>query len=346
MPGILRWLGAQPTVARVALVGALVLGVYGCNQPTLQPATEVASTTQTAATPAAPQATSIESPVPSGLSLRGTVFHDWNGNGKQDSAPAPGEPALPGIRVCLDDADSGLCAVTSGDGQFVIEEAPPGEHSLWIDSDRYSYLFISVHEVAALETQDVHVKINGPSTLNLGLGEGPLTLPFPCAEMGQVVGVSDHFDADIRPGQARDWMGRSQAEDGYAATTFAVRGEATVVASAPGLVFYVGGYADLYIVEVHCQLSVPWFPGNQPLSLWYVGLDEVAVQRGDIVARGQVLGRVLESGSATAEGLERLTLRAFRTDGFWGYVFHDLYRDTQKVGAQGFWTRDNDPACF
>jgi murein DD-endopeptidase MepM/ murein hydrolase activator NlpD len=341
MPGILRWLGAQPTVARAALAGALVLGVFGCNQPTLQPATEVASTTLTD-----PQAAGTGSTVPSGLSLHGTVFHDWNGNGKQDSDSAPGEPALPGIRVCLDDADSGLCGVTSADGKFAIEEAPLGEHSLWIDSDRYSYLFISVNEVAALETQDVCVRIDGPSTLNLGLGEGPLTLPFPCAEMGQVAGVSDHFDADIRPGQARDWMGRSQAKDGYAATTFAIRGKATVVASAPGLVFYVGGYADLYLVEVHCFLSVPWFPGNQPLSLWYVGLDEVAVQRGDIVARGQVLGRVLESGSATAEGLERLTLRAFRTDGFWGYVFHDLYRDIQKVGARGFWTRDNDPACF
>ena len=338
-----EWFKAQPAPTRAAVLGALILGVFGLSCAAGEPATDPLAT-RAAASPTvtltpAPQAAATGALAPSVPSIYGTVFHDWNGNGKQDAIEAPAEPALPGIRVCLDDSGSGLCAVSAESGHFVIEEVPPGDHTLWVESDRYSYLFPSVDAAVALEMEDVPVTVDGRTLVNIGLGEGPLTLPFLCGEMGQVVGVSDHFDRDPRPGPVRDWMGQLLPKDGYTATTFKVQGEVTVVASAPGVVNYFGPDAGRYLVELQCDAAVPWFPANRPLWLYYYGLDEVSVEQGDTVARGQTLGRVTEVRS-------EISLRAKYTDGYGSYIFVDLFRDTQTVESRGLWTRDNDPVCF
>ena len=344
-----EWHEARHAPARAAVLCAVILGalVLSCApvrtapEPTLAPTVADPGSARATQTPA-PQAVATATPPPSSPSvpsIYGTVFHDWNGNGKQDSVEAPAEPALAGIRICLDDTGSGLCVVSDESGHFVIENVSPGDHRLRVESDRYAYLFPSVDAAVALEIQDVPVTVDGPTLVNLGLGEGPLTLPFLCGEMGQVVGVSDHFDEDPRPGPVRDWMGRSLPKDGYTATTFKVQGEVTVVASAPGVVNSVGSYSEGYLVEVRCDVAVPWFPASRPLWLYYDGLDEVSVERGDTVARGQTLGRVTEVRS-------EISLRAKYPDSYGSHVFVDLFRDTQTVESRGLWTRDNDPACF
>jgi murein DD-endopeptidase MepM/ murein hydrolase activator NlpD len=278
--------------------------------------------------------------------MYGTVFYDWNGNGTQDWVEGQGEPPLPGLRICLDDLDSGLCAVSAETGQYLIDEVPPGEHNLLVDADPYSFLFVSVDAAAALGMEDVPVAVDGPTVVNIGLGDGPLTLPFLCGETGQLAGVSNYFDRDPRPGPVRDWMGGSRSTDGYTATTFDVQGQITVVASAPGVVNYVGPNADRYVVEVLCDDAVPWFPAGRSLWLYYYGLDEVSVERGDRVARGQTLGSYTEYGLETGSDLQRFSIRPKYTDGYGSYIFVDLFRDTQAAESRGLWTRDNDPACF
>ncbi len=336
--------------SRAALLCALILAMLGSCKAAVEPTTvAIPSPTAFAGGPSAtlspaPQAAATELPTPAVPAIFGTVFHDWNGNGKQDSAEAPGEPALPGIRVCLDDIASDLCAVSDEGGQYLIEGVLPGDHTLVIDSQHYLYLFPSVDAALALEPQQAPVTVDGRTLVNLGLGEGPLTLPFLCAEMGQVVGISDHFDRDRRPGPARDWMGRPLSKDGYGATTFEVQGEVQIVAPAPALVNYVGPDSGHYVVELRSDAVVPWLPDSRPLFLYLYGLDEASVTRGDTVARGQVLGRITESGSEG--GRERLSIRAKYTDGYGSYIFIDLFRDTQREGAHGLWTLDNNPICF
>lgn len=336
--------------SRAALLCGLILAMLGSCKAAVEPTAEHSLPTQAGPGSAetlspAPQAAATEIPAPSVPAVYGTVFHDWNGNGQQDSAEAPGEPALPGIRICLDNRDSDLCAVSDGGGQYLIEGVLPGDHTLVIDSQHYLYLFPSVDAALALETQQAPVTVDGRTPVNLGLGEGPLTLPFLCAEMGQVVGISDHFDRDRRPGPARDWMGRPLSKDGYGATTFEVQGEVQIVAPAPALVNYVGPDSGHYVVELRSDAAVPWLPDNRPLFLYFYGLDEASVKRGDSVARGQVLGRITESGSESG-GRERLTIRAKYTDGYGSYIFIDVFRDTQREGAHGLWTLDNNPICF
>ncbi len=353
-----EWFKSRPSSAKGGLLAVLILAMLVSCKAAVEPTAEYSGPTQAAQSPTvvsgspsatpppAPQATATVPPAPSIPSIYGAVFHDWNGNGKQDSVEAVGEPALPGVRVCLDDPGSGLCAVSDDSGQYLIEEVPPGDHNLLIDAERYPHLLPSIDTAVALETEEVPVEVDGRTLVNIGLGEGPLTLPFLCAEMGQVVGISANFDQDRRPGLVRDWMGGSQSEDGYEATIFELRGAVQVVASAPGVVTYIGTYLGRYVIEVRCDATVPWFPSSRTLWLFYYGLEELSVERGDTIARGQMLGRITETGSEGGSVLKHLTLRAKRTDSYGSYVFVDLFRDTQKVESWGLWTRDNDPACF
>jgi hypothetical protein len=362
--GLKEWFKAQPAPIKAAMLGALIIAILALSKAVLVPAQQYLSSTRTAPNPTVtltsatassgiataalsptPRRAATATPAPSVPSLYGTVFHDWNGNGRQDSTEAPGEPPLPGIRVCLDDS-SVLCAVSDSNGQYVIDDVAPGEHTLAIDSQRYSFRFPSVDAGVALDAQDVPVMVEGRTLSDLGLGEGPLTLPFLCGDMDKVTGVIEYFDRDRRPGLARDWMGRPVPQDGYGATTIEVQGELQIVATAPGLVNYVGPDSDGFVVEVRSLVAVPWIPTGGPLWLYFYGLDEVSVQRGDTVARGQTLGRITGPGSGAGNDLGSLSLRAKYTDGYGSYIFIDLFRDAQTVGSHGLWTRDNDPVCF
>jgi len=365
MRDLQEWFKGRPAPTRAALLGILILGMLGLFETACEPTREYSLSARTATSPAvtlpsataisggsratlspASQATATGTPAPSVPSIYGTVFHDWNGNGERDSIEAPGEPALSGIRVCLDHDDSGLCASSDESGQYLIEEVPPGDHILLVDSDRYSYFFPATAAAVALELQDAHVTVAGRTLVNIGLGEGPLTLPFLCEEMDKVVGVSNQFDVDPRPGKVRDWMGRSEPQDGYTATTFELRGEVQVVASTSGVVTYFGPDAGRYVVELSCDATVPWFPAGRSLWLYYYGLDEVLVAQGDRVTRGQTIGRVAHYGSEAGRLLDQFSLRAKYADGYGSYIFVDPFRDTQRTEPRGLWTRVNDPACF
>jgi hypothetical protein len=341
---------APPGPIKAVLLGALILGILGLFAAACQPAASPTATPTSATTiPKSPTATqspaATETPAPSVPSIYGTVFHDWNGNGKQDSIEAPGEPALPGIQVCLDDGDPTLCAVSDESGQYLIEQVPPGEHSLWVESDQYSYLFPSVDAAVVLEVETLPVIVDGAILVDIGLGEGPLTLPFLCTEMDQVVGVSRYFDADIHPGQARDWTGGSQTVDGYLGTTFEFQGEVEIVAPAPATVTHVTFWEGRYLVQLGCDI-VPWFPDNRSLQLYFSGMDEISVKKWDIVARGQTIGRATECHPEAESGVECFTIRGRYPDTYGSHVFVDLFRDTETAGSRSLWTRDNDPVCF
>jgi hypothetical protein len=235
--------------------------------------------------------------------------------------------------------------VSDDGGQYLIGEVPPGEHALLVESDRYSYLFPSVDAAVAVELEALPVMVDGGTLVNLGLGEGPFTLPFLCTELGQVVGIAKHFDADIRPGQARDWMGQSQTADEYKATTFEVAGEVQFVAPAPAVVTHIAFFSGRYLVQLTTQFGVPWFPSNRVLQLYFSGLDEVSVELRDTVARGQTVGRILECRPGISSE-ECFSIRARYADTYGSHVFVDLFRDTQRAEARGLWTRENDPVCF
>jgi hypothetical protein len=58
--------------------------------------------------------------------IRGAVWLDANGNGRLDG----GEPALPDVRIVT---ASGRDTLTDANGEFILNDLPPGEHTLLID---------------------------------------------------------------------------------------------------------------------------------------------------------------------------------------------------------------------
>jgi hypothetical protein len=298
--------------------------------PTLPPAT------------AAPAATATTAPDPGSPAIHGTVFHDWNGNGALDT----GEPGLPGVRVCVEVSDAVQCMDTDRSGAYAINNLPAGRWHLRLEAEGYAYLFPSGNSTLALEVQNPSVSVTARTPVDIGLGVGPLTLPFLCEEMDRVAGASAYYDVDPRPGPARAWNGETLPNDGYMATAFEVQGEVAVAASAPGTVSHISSYVDGYWVEMYCDIAVPWFPSNRTVRLNYNGLDELAVHLGDRLARGETIGFLTEEGRDAESGWLGFEFRAKYLDGYGSYVFVDPFRDTQDPTSRGMWTRDNDPACF
>ena len=91
-------------------------------------------------------------------SVSGTVFDDLNGNGQPD----PGEPGIPGVKVCLNDAGGEIgCVDTDPLGNYSFDDLLPGDYSI-TETDPAGYI----------STGDADGPANGDNQIDVTLQSG------------------------------------------------------------------------------------------------------------------------------------------------------------------------------
>jgi hypothetical protein len=170
--------------ATAAAVGASALGLNYISQQSPSTVSPTASTTSTARE-LTTNSSSLRSSLSSSTeaiqlaSLQGSMFFDYNGNGKQDGE----EPAVVGALVQLKDDAGKVVAdgLTDSSGDYKLEDIKAGFYSLHVGVDhlsdkRLSYMCTSTNEFRAV-TDDYRLSIREDTLMDVGLMEGFLTLP-------------------------------------------------------------------------------------------------------------------------------------------------------------------------
>jgi murein DD-endopeptidase MepM/ murein hydrolase activator NlpD len=293
-----------------------------------------------------PSPTPTATPIPL-VSLSGVVFHDWNLDGTRGRS----EPAITGVEICLDGFDSGLCAASDEGGNYYLPNAPIGVHAIAIRADEFPFYYASSNRLIAHQVVSPTLALEADRVHDFGMSQGFLVLPIRCSEMGHVHGVSDYVDVD--PGDGiRDWMGGTTTYNGHDGTDFVLSGDVPVVAALPGEVVFVGNVTrpsgttpanDLF-VNIQSQILVPWCLSCGPLRASYVHLQEITVQVGHSVSRGDVIGWSRETLYPTQIDRQHvhLEIRLFQSTSSFNVV--DPF--ASQWDSHNYWTRYNDPACF
>jgi len=212
-----------------------------------------------------------------------------------------------------------LCSVSAEDGSYFIADVPAGQHPVVIKSDKFPFCFSSLDEVIALQLRNPQVTVAADTLQNFGLAEGLVHLPIRCEQMGNVVGASKYFDLDPGPG-VRDWTGGQNASDGHAATDFEVTSDVKIVATLPSEVVdihqveFPAGTSYPNDLSVHVQTTgpiVPWTRSNTAFWVIYVHLQEVSVEVGDVVSKGDT-SRMDQGISLARPDKTRTSACAFR----------------------------------
>jgi hypothetical protein len=161
--------------ATAAVVGASAVGFD------LLPKPQSSSTTSATSSTSATSLTSASTLVSSAkqlATLRGKLFFDYNGNGKQDD----NEPSIVDAKVQLKNDFGNVVADATADssGAFKIEDLPIGDYTLFPVADpKFRYMCRSVEEFTSVTHGYFMSLPEGLPLLNIGLMEGFLTLAFP-----------------------------------------------------------------------------------------------------------------------------------------------------------------------
>ena len=271
------------------------------------------------------------------VSVYGRFFFDYNGNGKQDGE----EPAVVGASVQLrDDAGSIVAeALTDSSGDYTLEDVRTGSYKLHVEADKkFRYMCTSADEFRVV-SDAYAISLQGSTSLNIGLMEGFLTLPF---VSGTHAELYSYFDHDPAPGKVKNYLGDTTLAawpkhqpgtfDGHQGIDWNLPLGTNLVASAPGEVIEVaenergGKYIDL----LH--------PNNMVTS--YGHDSKVLRNKGEWVERGDV---VAFSGDSGWPGHFHIHWALFREGKPGDYntgvdPFRDVFGD-----SEGYWTKENDP---
>ena len=232
-------------------------------------------------------------------SLKGRLFFDYNGNGVQDGE----EPAVAGAKVQLMDGTSKMIAEATADsaGDYRLEDIRIGvAYRLHLEADRkFRYMCRSTEEFAAIP-DGYGVPLDRPQSVDIGLMEGFLTLPF---HRGKVSRIEGYVDVDPRPNHIRNWEGGNQTYDGHRGIDFIADKGTEILAAAPGTIVYAwNGWPNK---PVWGDQDDTWKNGNQVEidhgnNFWssYNHLDSIAVnetlwsshEQRQHVKRGEVIG--------------------------------------------------------
>jgi hypothetical protein len=349
--------------ATAAVVGASALGLNYVSQ---QSSFMMSPTTSTTLVPrltttSASLSTSTESVQLA--SLQGRLFFDYNGNGVQDG----GEPAVAGASVQLKDnvGDVVAEALSNSSGDYGLEDVRAGAYRLCVEADKkFLYTCRSAGEFRpVLQGHDILLDEN--ATVNLGLMEGFLTLPF---KRGTEFRQSIYVDLDPSLG-VRDWKGGDFTYDGHKGIDYDMPQGQQIVAAAPGTVIeaedgfpnnprasdpnlglredgnrviidHGNGFRSIY-AHLHSGLKVD----PRPLTLSCGDSDNL-----EKVERGQVIALSGNTGTKTMGPHLHFQINEYDRCGDWGHPldpFRDLYYGkhglTPSSDSVSLWTKDNDP---
>lgn len=330
--------------ATAGVVGASVLGlnyIVGQSPSTVVP-TRLTTLTRQQTTTSASISTSTQAVQLT--SLDGRLFFDYNGNGKQD----PGEPAVAGASVQLKDNAGSVIAetLTDSSGYYKLEDIRTGPYRLHLGVDHFSdkrlrYMCRSPDELRAV-TDDYNVSLPEITRVDVGLMEGPLTLPLLKETRFE---ISNLYDWDPRVDHVKWWDGTVLVPgdakparyrigfDNHSGIDYSIEVGSPIVAPAPGIV------RDRQIGP-QGQLGVQIYHDSIDFWTFYNHLSRIDVQEGQRVSRGQKFAESGESGT----DFPHLHFNTKWTDTDGSFGFFDFYRPIFPMDEEssGYWSLSSD----
>jgi murein DD-endopeptidase MepM/ murein hydrolase activator NlpD len=237
---------------------------------------------------------------------------------------------------------SGECT-TGPDGKCEIFMVPAGALNITVTDNRFvekfekmSYLLPSVSEVKSIG-EGLSIALDGDKEVKEPLGVGFFTKPF---SVKIEYKIKNYFDLDKSPcptgsnphfcDEVRDWNNGQQTYDDHTGIDFNTRNGTPILAVAPGTITHVGA----------AELSGNW--GNyieishySNFKTYYGHMSLIEVKEGDLVERGQEIGKVGSTGASSEPHLH-LELKRFNE-------FVDFYKDVLNNSSMNYWTKLNEP---
>ncbi len=300
-------------------------------------------------------------PTPTPITVTGTVFHDMNGNGVQDTSSGIDEnddpvwwramtnmlePVLDGVIVTYGD----YSAITDDNGKYELE-IPPGDYSVSIEKNNYRFHFKNDYEIMDL-SNGIPVIVSEETEKNFGIGIGLLTLPYPKknhdkATLYMYTDLSPEEDLQSRYNKDPDEYPIKDEKPGTGDMKRGLEFESPpndeIIAAAPGIIVDTSVADDgLFLITImHTgyeglpQDDIPWdAPGLRTLYSHVVEITN-GISIGVLVKRGQVLGYNMYDPGYFVDGHFAMDLfdhkyydQAGRNPDTDGYSYLDTFRDT------------------
>jgi len=241
------------------------------------------------------------------------------------------EPGLSGYKLCT---TSDVCATTGADGIFVLPGANATSYlkitdpnadvpalamkyiNKWngpvvipayeMNGGRVPEQYLNDTEVVEL---DNGISIKAGESNDIGLMQGPFTLPFPNGEFF----IWSWYDTDPRVGYVSNWEGNAatlekrydnlfKIFDNHFAVDWLLPKDTFLLAPAPGTILSVDieqvpsseGNSFMLITLYHKDFNIYTHFGD-------IELDSVIVKPGDHIERGQILGKAMVANSGPGD---------------------------------------------
>jgi murein DD-endopeptidase MepM/ murein hydrolase activator NlpD len=314
----------------VVVAGLLLLLTSSCtNSLTIQPPTKL-----TQSVPEQPPQSPVPSP-PDTINIKGTAYHDYNGNAVKDED----EPGIAGIKLSIiNERDNKVTDVkTNIDGTYGIQllkdkyKLSIGENILGHNKQPFRYLSISKETFQSVDTP-LYLEVKGNMTYDIKLMQGFLTLPF---HKGIDHHVSYYYDIDPRYGYLGSWNSIERTYDQHTGTDFDLPLDTAVLAAAPGTVIFIGwdeyGLGGNQIMIEHKDKGITG----------YAHLRRIDVNVGDNIERGKQIG--LSGDTSRAAISPHLHFDFAMSDNRHLDLRRDIYRDINNPSSVSQWTVDNYP---
>jgi len=316
-----KWKLLGTAIIAVAILG----GVVGWQQFYLKPTSPMTSTaTQAATTLPRTQSTTQQLGT-----LLGKVFHDYNGNGKQD----PREPDTPNVVVALNGRN---VTATNSTGWYVIDNVPYGMNTIRpFPPKNFRYMCESASEFRSVE-EPYRVLVLEDARKDIGLMEGWLTQPI--FSKTRFISSRLLYDWDPDPNHSLWWNGKKGTDrNDHGGHDYDMDDNNPILAAAPGKVAYVGedssGKGILIEHVVYSQNGYHHFYTDY----WHISESLVGV--GQTVQRGQTIAR---SGHTGQNQHPHLHFGLYMDD--FPFKILDPYKPVfdVKPNYNGYWTLDKD----
>jgi len=297
--------------------------------------------------------------------VRGIVFHDYNGNGVKEGQ----EPGIPNVKVYFKYWNN----TTNSDGVYEII-MPPDIYPLSVDVPSNLLFAPNVRFVSYTnsEYKDIifspNINVSENMSHDIGLMQGFLTLPFgPDTKFLSdfPLGIVNFVDRNNKSGEKIDWQGGTRTYDRHDGTDFFMEENTPILAAAPGTVVewplpYNINAKNVVLIQ-HERYG--WMKKGDiydfdfDVATAYGHMNKATVKPGDKVKRGDIIGL-----SGKSQAYLPLPGRSGANMKFDGQHLHfsvylvksfsplncsyvDPYESIVPVEnpSMGLWTKHNDP---
>ncbi|MDD5312129.1 MAG: peptidoglycan DD-metalloendopeptidase family protein [Dehalococcoidia bacterium] len=237
-------------------------------------------------------------PVVQKCTVRGIVFHDYNGNGVKDGQEPGIHNAKINFRYWSDTTDSdGAYEIIMPPGVYALSVSPPS-NTLFTQG----FEFISYSTAEYKETRfSPNIEVSENMSHDIGLIQGFLTLPFGTDTKflpEYPLGILHFVDRKGEAGEKIDWQGGERTYDGHDGTDFFMEEYTPILAAAPGTVIewplpYNINAKNVVLIQ-HERYG--WtkkgdvYDVDFDIVTAYGHMHKATVKPGDKVKRGDVIG--------------------------------------------------------